>query len=169
MRLVTPNLFKTVSVNLDTGGINRLVAIAASEELHAHVQVLVLRRSYDISNFIDGFEEWQRAILWEPSRFQDALDGLTEDGTIRASSATTDEYEAMSVQEWEDLPMEERIRLFEEYERDRQALVDYQRRLIRSICYRPLGGLRGARAAVPRRHGRGAGLISIHSPRRCSV
>lgn len=35
--LVTPNLFKTVSFNLNTSRVNRLIAIAASEELYAHV------------------------------------------------------------------------------------------------------------------------------------
>ncbi|EKG15322.1 hypothetical protein MPH_07484 [Macrophomina phaseolina MS6] len=45
----------------------------------------------------------------------------------------------MSADEWASLSTEQRNCLFEEYERDLATLMDYRRRLIRSINYRPLG------------------------------
>lgn len=133
-RLVAPCLFKILSFNLDAGGVDRLSAIANSERLRANVHELVLRRNYGLRNFVVGFDEWESAVLWEFPRFREL-----EDGHRDTADVGPDVF--MSAQEWANLPTEERLRLFEQYEHDRTALAEHRFHLIRTACYRPLGFL----------------------------
>lgn len=133
-RLVAPCLFKILSFNLDAGGVDRLSAIANSERLRANVHELVLRRNYGLRNFVIRFEEWESAVLWEFPRFHEFEDGHRDTADVGPDGV-------ISAQEWADIPIEERLHLFEQYEHDRKTLAEHRSHLIRTACYRPLGFL----------------------------
>lgn len=139
-RLMTPHLFETVSFNLDEGGIDRLTTIATSESLRPHVHTLVLRRTYGLNDFFDGFESWERCVIHEEPRHPELEDRLS-DGSSVDDDSVADGNDVISAEEWFYLSDSERHDLFNEYERDRVSLREHTQQLLRGIYYKPLGSL----------------------------
>ena len=116
--LATPHIFCEVPFDLEPGGCNSLAAIARHPKLQRHLHTVRLQRRRGLKSF-ESFEGWSGATVYEhiPWQWKD------DPEHVLPSS------HSMSQDQWDALSEDDRQHLYEEYQGDEQALVEYIARL----------------------------------------
>ncbi|KAF4547166.1 Hypothetical protein D9617_55g071600 [Elsinoe fawcettii] len=109
---VTPSLFRDISFHFDIGGLDAMIAVAASDRLAAHVRTITLRQDHSAARF-DDMRDWCDATVYD---YEPALP-IEEEEEEEELEILPD---TMSKSVWKALGEEGRAQLYREYEKERQ-------------------------------------------------
>jgi hypothetical protein len=121
--IAEPRLFSTVALDLDPGGYTSLCAISEHARLRKYVTTLHLERRIGLANFED-FETWEDSTVFAytvPEGFE-----VQDAPQLRPGS--------LSQEAWEKLSQNERLKLYEDYEKDRMQMKIEAEELAAAIC-----------------------------------
>ena len=116
--LIPALVFDEITFDLDPDGCRGLASIARSPGLCQHVHTIRLQRRGGMKSF-KGFEDWHDANIYEHVPWPD---GGEYEGVLHSSRA-------MSCEVWRSLGEDGQRRLYEEYEKDKEAAEAYIGRL----------------------------------------